>query len=61
MLACKTNAENDDLIESLNRMLAQEHACAIRHATHAAVVEGPWSEPVAARLEEIAGDEVLHA
>lgn len=30
MMACMTNAENDDLIESLNRMLAQEHACAIR-------------------------------
>jgi bacterioferritin len=49
------------LVESLNRMLAQEHACAIRYATHAAVITGPYSETVAARLKEIGGDEVLHA
>jgi bacterioferritin len=49
------------LIEALNRMLAQEHACAIRYATHAAIVSGPYSETVAARLKEISTDEVLHA
>jgi bacterioferritin len=49
------------MIDSLNRMLSQEHACAIRYATHAAVVTGPYAEAVAARLKEIAGDEVLHA
>jgi len=52
---------DDMLINGLNRMLAQEHACAIRYATHAAVVTGPYAETVAARLKEISGDEVLHA
>ncbi len=49
------------LIDPLNRMLAQEHACAIRYATHAAIVNGPYAEAIAARLKEISGDEVLHA
>ena len=49
------------LVSRLNEMLAQEHACAIRYATHAAVVEGPYAETVKARLKEIAGDEVRHA
>ena len=49
------------LTQSLNRMLAQEHACAIRYATHAAIVSGPYSETVAARLKEISTDEILHA
>ena len=53
--------DDKQLIESLNRMLAQEHACAIRYATHAAIISGPYSETVAARFSEIAGDEVLHA
>ncbi len=53
--------ENKDLVVSLNRMLSQEHACAIRYATHAAVVAGPYAEVVATRLKEIATDEVLHA
>jgi bacterioferritin len=48
-------------IEALNRMLAQEHACAIRYATHAAIVTGPYAEAVKTRLKEISGDEVLHA
>jgi bacterioferritin (cytochrome b1) len=50
-----------ELIEALNQMLEQEHACAIRYATHAAIVSGPYSETVAARLKEISGDEWLHA
>ncbi len=53
--------ENKQLIEALNKMLAQEHACVIRYATHAAVVTGPYADTVAARLKEISGDEVLHA
>lgn len=48
-------------VSELNTLLAQEHACAIRYATHAAVITGPYREPVAARLTEIAGDEVGHA
>jgi bacterioferritin len=50
-----------ELVEALNGMLEQEHACAIRYMTHAAIVSGPYSETVAARLKEIAGDEQLHA
>jgi bacterioferritin len=42
-------------------MLSQEHACAIRYATHAAVVSGPYAEAVATRLKEIATDEQMHA
>ena len=53
--------ENHQLIDALNKMLAQEHACAIRYATHAAVVSGPYAESVAARLKEISTDEVGHA
>lgn len=50
-----------NLIDQLNAMLAQEHACAIRYATHAACVTGPFAETVATRLKEISGDEVMHA
>lgn len=53
--------EKKELIEALNRMLAQEHACAIRYATHAAVITGPYADAVATRLKEIATDELLHA
>ena len=53
--------ENAKIIEALNRMLSQEHACAIRYSTHAAVLSGPYSETVATRLREIATDELLHA
>jgi len=52
---------NEKIVASLKRMLTQEHACAIRYATHAAVVSGPYSETIATRLKEIASDEVLHA
>lgn len=55
-------AMNDtELITTLNGMLEQEHACAIRYLTHAAMVSGPYAEAVQARLKEIAGDEHLHA
>jgi bacterioferritin (cytochrome b1) len=49
------------IIEGLNRMLEQENACAIRYETHAAVVAGPYAQPVSARLKEIAADEREHA
>lgn len=48
-------------IGALNKMLEQEHACAIRYHTHAAVLQGPYAEPVAARLREIGQDELRHA
>lgn len=53
--------KKDKMIEALNEMLAQEHACAIRYATHAAVLTGPYAETLAARLKEIAADEREHA
>jgi bacterioferritin len=52
---------NSELIEQLNNMLMQEHACQIRYATHAAVVSGPASEEIKERLLEISGDEAEHA
>ena len=55
------NNDNPLLIEVLNRMLAKEHACAIRYATHAAMVVGPYVDPVSARFQEIASDEIAHA
>ena len=42
-------------------MLAQEHACAIRYATHAATITGPSAEAIGARLLEISTDETAHA
>ena len=53
--------DNAKLIAELNSMLKQEHACAIRYATHAAVISGPYAEVVSARLKEIAADEIDHA
>jgi len=53
--------DDPKLIDALNRMLAQEHACAIRYATHAAIIAGPYSETVSARLNEIGTDELVHA
>jgi bacterioferritin len=54
-------SDDKNLIEKLNQMLRQEHACAIRYATHAAVISGPSSEAIRARLHEISADEVEHA
>jgi bacterioferritin (cytochrome b1) len=59
--ARRTVMNDKELIAALNAMLEQEHACAIRYNTHAAVISGPYSETVAARLREIATDEQLHA
>ncbi len=53
--------EDKKIVDKLNEMLAQEHACAIRYATHAACVSGPYAEIVAERLKEISTDEILHA
>ena len=51
---------DNEIITELNTMLSQEHACSIRYATHAAMVSGPYSETVSARLQEIADDELEH-
>lgn len=53
--------KDEKFIEILNGMLSQEYACAIRYATHAAVVTGPYADTVQARLKEIATDETSHA
>lgn len=53
--------DNQKIIDQLNVMLRQEHACAIRYATHAASITGPASESIRARLMEISSDEVEHA
>lgn len=55
------NDDNPSLVESLNRMLAKEHGCAIRYATHAAMVTGPYVDPISSRFREIASDEIEHA
>jgi bacterioferritin len=55
------NSDRPRLIEALNRMLAKEHGCAIRYATHAALVTGPYVDPVSSRFQEIASDEIAHA
>jgi bacterioferritin len=52
---------SEKLLKALNDALAQEHACQIRYLTHAAVITGPYAEPVAKRLKEIAEDEKDHA
>jgi bacterioferritin len=53
--------ENAALVEALNEMLAMEHSCAIRYATHAAVLTGPFGESLSKQLKEIASDEIKHA
>lgn len=50
-----------NLVEALQKLLAHEHAGAIRYATHSALVTGPYSVAVAGRLLEIASDELVHA
>ncbi len=50
-----------EIVVKLNMMLKQEHACMIRYATHAAVITGPASEAIKARLKEISNDEAEHA
>jgi bacterioferritin len=53
--------DREKMINAMNQALAQEHSCYIRYKTHAAVITGPYAEPVASRLKEIAGDESEHA
>jgi len=49
------------MVEMLNKALTMEHACYLRYMTHAAVLTGPYAEPIAARLKEIGQDEAAHA
>jgi rubrerythrin len=49
-----------ELIKMLNRALELEHAARIQYLAHAEKVRGLNSEPIAARLKEIASDEEKH-
>jgi bacterioferritin (cytochrome b1) len=49
-----------ELISLLNKALELEHAARIQYLTHAEFISGPNSEPIIARLKEIAGDEEKH-
>ncbi|MBI2133375.1 MAG: ferritin-like domain-containing protein [Candidatus Omnitrophica bacterium] len=50
----------DTIIGLLNEALALEHAAFVQYLSHAEVVEGEISEPIIARLKEIAEDEKKH-
>jgi bacterioferritin (cytochrome b1) len=50
----------EELIGMLNRALEMEHAARIQYLAHAEQVKGLDSEPVIARLKEIAEDEKKH-
>lgn len=49
-----------ELINMLNRALELEHSARIQYLSHAKLVVGRDSDPIVARLEEIAGDEQKH-
>jgi len=50
----------EELIKLLNRALELEHAARIQYLAHAELLKGIHSEPVIARIKEIAGDELKH-
>lgn len=49
-----------ELLKMLNIALELEHAARVQYLAHAKIVRGRDSEPIVARLEEIAGDELKH-
>ena len=49
-----------ELTVMLNKGLELEHAARIQYLSHAEILNGPMSEPLRARLREIAGDEAKH-
>jgi bacterioferritin len=49
------------LLTLLNKALAMEYQAVIQYQTHASLIDGLESEPVVARLKELAGDEEKHA
>ena len=53
--------DNQKVIDQLNHMLEQEHEAAICQVTHTALVKGPYAEVIAARLAEIASDDIEQA
>lgn len=50
----------EKILELLNNALELEHAAFVQYLSHAEVVDGINSEPIIARLKEIAGDEKNH-
>lgn len=54
------NAPSKELIAMLNRALEMEHQAYVQYLSHAELIEGPDSEPIEARLREIASDEEKH-
>jgi bacterioferritin (cytochrome b1) len=49
-----------ELIAILNEALKLEHAAHIQYLAHAEQITGPNSEPIIARLRELASDEAKH-
>ena len=49
-----------ELISMMNKALELEHAARIQYLSHAELISGPTSEPIIARLREIASDEAKH-
>lgn len=54
------NMPKEELINLLNQALELEHAARIQYLSHAELVDGLNSEPIIARLKEIAEDEKKH-
>lgn len=54
-------SEKEEIVKMLNHALELEHAAQIQYLAHAELLNGPGSEPIVARLKEIAGDEIKHA
>jgi len=53
-------AAKEELVKLLNQALELEHAARVQYLSHAQIVDGLNSEPIIARLEELAGDEKKH-
>ena len=51
---------NKELIALLNRALEMEHQAYVQYLSHAELIDGLNSEPLVARLKEIASDESKH-
>jgi len=50
----------NELVVMLNKALELEHAARIQYLAHAEMIKGIESEPIIARLKEIASDEGKH-
>lgn len=56
----KKNGPSKELLALLNKALEMEHQAYIQYLGHAETVDGLISEPIEARLKEIAEDEERH-